>query len=65
MFRVNIKTTSTSIVSLVEFEQVNVCCDIIKSLINAVGLLEKCYASNVIHVHLISIGTMLRRTTCF
>ena len=65
MFRVNIRTPSTSIVSLVEFEQVNVCCDIIKSLLNAVGLLKKCYASNVVHVHLISIGTMLRRTTHF
>ena len=34
MIRVNIRTTSTSIVSLVELEQVNVCCDVIKSLLN-------------------------------
>ena len=34
MFRVNIRTTLASIVSLVEFEQVNVCCDVIKSLLN-------------------------------
>ena len=34
MFIVNIWTTSTSIVSLVGLEQVNVCCDVIKSLLN-------------------------------
>ena len=37
MFRVNnraIRTTSTSIVSLVDFEQINVCWDVIKSLLN-------------------------------
>ena len=34
MIRVNIRTTSTSIVSLVELEQVIVCYDVIKCLLN-------------------------------
>ena len=37
MFRVknkDIRTTSTSSISLVDFEQVNVCSDVIKSLLN-------------------------------
>ena len=68
MFRVNnkdIRTTQTSIVSLDEFEQVNVCWDITKSLLNTAGLFNKCFTSNVVHAIkccLISIGIMYK---CF
>ena len=34
----NIGTTSTSSDSLVDFKQVNVCWDVIKSLLNAFGI---------------------------
>ena len=55
----DIRTTLTSSVFLVDFQQVNVCWDVIKSLLNAFGLFQKCYTANDFHAHLISTGTML------
>ena len=53
-----IRSKSTSRVCLVDFEQANVCWDVIKSLLSF-GLFLKCYTANVVHAHLISIGKML------
>ena len=61
----DIRTTSASSVSLVDFEQVNLLWDVIKSLLNDFWRILKCYAANVVHIHLISIGTMLSCTRFF
>ena len=55
----DIRTTSTSSDSFVDFEQVNDCWDVIKIYSMTFGLFLKCYAANVAHAYLISIGTML------